>query len=55
VHRAGAEVIVYDYLCNPEMLKWAPKECELSFAGKKAGAHTLLAGGDQRVARGENR
>jgi uroporphyrinogen III methyltransferase/synthase len=36
-----AEVIVYDYLCNPEMLKWAPKECELIFAGKKAGAHTL--------------
>jgi uroporphyrinogen III methyltransferase/synthase len=36
-----AEVIVYDYLCNPEMLKWAPKECETIFAGKKAGAHTL--------------
>ncbi len=36
-----AEVIVYDYLCNPEMLQWAPKGCELIFAGKKAGAHTL--------------
>jgi uroporphyrinogen III methyltransferase/synthase len=36
-----AEVIVYDYLCNPEMLKWVPKDCELIFAGKKAGAHTL--------------
>ncbi|HMJ04938.1 MAG TPA: uroporphyrinogen-III C-methyltransferase, partial [Chthoniobacterales bacterium] len=36
-----AEVIVYDYLCNPEMLRWAPAECELVFAGKKAGAHTL--------------
>jgi uroporphyrinogen III methyltransferase/synthase len=36
-----AEVIVYDYLCNPEMLKWAPKDCETIFAGKKAGAHTL--------------
>src|SRR6188508_3010653 len=36
-----AEVIVYDYLCNPEMLKWAPKACEILFAGKKAGAHTL--------------
>ncbi|MEP6808767.1 MAG: uroporphyrinogen-III C-methyltransferase [Chthoniobacterales bacterium] len=37
----AAEVIVYDYLCNPEMLKWAPNECEFIFAGKKAGAHTL--------------
>lgn len=36
-----AEVIVYDYLCNPEMLMWAPQECETIFAGKKAGAHTL--------------
>ena len=36
-----AEVIVYDYLCNPEMLKWAPKDAETIFAGKKAGAHTL--------------
>ncbi len=35
-----AEVIVYDYLCNPEMLKWAPREAEFIFAGKKAGAHT---------------
>jgi uroporphyrinogen III methyltransferase/synthase len=36
-----AEVIVYDYLCNPEMLRWAPENAELLFAGKKAGAHTL--------------
>ncbi|MDQ6764922.1 MAG: uroporphyrinogen-III C-methyltransferase, partial [Verrucomicrobiota bacterium] len=36
-----AEVIVYDYLCNPEMLKWAPPNAETTFAGKKAGAHTL--------------
>jgi uroporphyrinogen III methyltransferase/synthase len=36
-----AEVIVYDYLCNPEMLKWAPENAEKIFAGKKAGAHTL--------------
>ncbi len=39
-----AEVIVYDYLCNPEMLKWAPESAELIYAGKKAGAHTLDAG-----------
>ncbi|MGZ5553153.1 MAG: uroporphyrinogen-III C-methyltransferase [Chthoniobacterales bacterium] len=36
-----AEVIVYDYLCNAEMLKWARPEAEIIFAGKKAGAHTL--------------
>ena len=36
-----AEVILYDYLCNPEMLRWAPENAELIFAGKKAGAHTL--------------
>jgi uroporphyrinogen III methyltransferase/synthase len=35
------ELIVYDYLCNPEMLRWAPENAELIFAGKKAGAHTL--------------
>src|ERR1051325_6289235 len=37
----SAEVIGYDYLCNPEMLRWAPQKAELIFAGKKAGAHTL--------------
>jgi len=36
-----AEVIVYDYLCNPEMLRWASENAELIFAGKKAGAHTM--------------
>src|SRR4051812_48370530 len=36
-----AEVIVYDYLCNPQTLRWAPETAELIFAGKKAGAHTL--------------
>src|SRR5262249_5560393 len=36
-----AEVLVYDYLCNPEILAWAPKEVEIIYAGKKAGAHTL--------------
>jgi uroporphyrinogen III methyltransferase/synthase len=36
-----ADVIVYDYLCNPEMLKWAPAGAEIIYAGKKAGAHTL--------------
>jgi uroporphyrinogen III methyltransferase / synthase len=36
-----AEVVVYDYLCNPEMLQWAPDTAEIIYAGKKAGAHTL--------------
>src|SRR5580765_1520464 len=36
-----AEVIVFDYLCNPEILKWAPRDAEIIYAGKKAGQHTL--------------
>ena len=36
-----ADVIIYDYLSNPEMLKWAPESAEIIYAGKKAGAHTL--------------
>src|ERR1700682_3559197 len=36
-----ANVIVYDYLSNPEMLKWAPESAEIIYVGKKAGAHTL--------------
>ncbi|MBA3830823.1 MAG: uroporphyrinogen-III C-methyltransferase [Chthoniobacterales bacterium] len=36
-----ADVLVYDYLCNPEMLAWAPEQAEIIYAGKKAGAHTL--------------
>ncbi|CAN5651376.1 uroporphyrinogen-III C-methyltransferase [soil metagenome] len=36
-----AEVLVYDYLCNPEMLRWAPEAAERIYAGKKAGEHTL--------------
>jgi uroporphyrinogen III methyltransferase/synthase len=36
-----ADVIVYDYLCNPEMLKWAPENAQIIYAGKRASAHTL--------------
>lgn len=36
-----ADVIVYDYLCNPEMLKWAKPGAEIIYVGKKAGEHTL--------------
>jgi len=36
-----AEVVIYDYLSNPEILKWAPAGAEIIYAGKKAGVHTL--------------
>lgn len=36
-----ADVIVFDYLCNPELLKWAKPNAEIIYAGKKAGQHTL--------------
>ena len=36
-----ADVIVYDYLSNPETLGWAGDEAEIIYVGKKAGAHTL--------------
>jgi uroporphyrinogen III methyltransferase / synthase len=36
-----ADVIVYDYLCNPEMLRWARPGVEIIYAGKSGAAHTL--------------
>lgn len=36
-----ADVIVYDYLANPEMLKWARDEAEIIYAGKKSSDHVL--------------
>jgi uroporphyrinogen III methyltransferase / synthase len=36
-----AEVVVYDHLCNPELLKWTPPGAEKIYAGKKAGAHSM--------------
>ncbi len=39
-----ADVIVYDYLSNPEMLRWAKADAELIYAGKKAKDHTLKQG-----------
>lgn len=32
-----ADVIVYDYLCHPTLLRWAKPEAELIFAGKLSG------------------
>lgn len=36
-----AEVVVYDYLANPDLLALAPASAVRIYAGKKAGAHTL--------------
>ncbi len=36
-----ADVIIYDYLINEDLLKLAKKNCEFIYVGKKGGAHTL--------------
>ncbi len=36
-----ADVLVYDYLCNPELLRHARAGCERVYVGKKARDHTL--------------
>jgi uroporphyrinogen III methyltransferase/synthase len=36
-----ADVVIYDYLCNPEILNWARPDAEIVYAGKQAAAHTL--------------
>jgi len=38
---AAAEVIIYDYLASPSLLKHAAAEAELIYVGKKGGDHTL--------------
>ncbi|MEW5920896.1 MAG: uroporphyrinogen-III C-methyltransferase [Bacillota bacterium] len=38
---ARAEVLVYDRLASPGLLHHAPSRCELVYAGKGPGAHTL--------------
>ncbi|MCE0497426.1 MAG: uroporphyrinogen-III C-methyltransferase [Methylacidiphilales bacterium] len=35
-----ADVILYDYLCNPEILKWARPGTECILCGKKSGTST---------------
>lgn len=37
----AADVLVYDYLCNPEMLRHAKPGTRRIYVGKKAGDHTL--------------
>lgn len=36
-----ADVVIYDYLAAPGLLKYARKEAELIYVGKKGGDHTL--------------
>jgi uroporphyrinogen III methyltransferase / synthase len=36
-----AEVIIYDSLCNPEILKWATADAEIIYAGKKPREHSM--------------
>lgn len=36
-----ADVIVYDYLANSAFLRYAKRDAELIYVGKKAGAHTM--------------
>lgn len=36
-----ADVVVYDALCNPDILKWAPAGAEVIYAGKRANQHAL--------------
>lgn len=36
-----AEVLVYDRLVNPELLKYVKPDCELIYVGKRPGHHTL--------------
>ncbi|MEO0416784.1 MAG: SAM-dependent methyltransferase, partial [Verrucomicrobiota bacterium] len=40
-----ADVVVYDYLSNPDFLAWAREDAELIYAGKKSKNHAIPQGG----------
>ena len=40
-----ANVIIYDYLASPALLKHAPPNAEMIYVGKKGGDHTLSQDG----------
>jgi uroporphyrinogen III methyltransferase/synthase len=44
-----AEVVIYDYLANVELLQYAPADAELIYVGKKGGDHTLSQDGINRL------
>ena len=37
----AADVIVYDYLANPQLLKWARADSEQIYVGKRSGMHSI--------------
>jgi uroporphyrinogen III methyltransferase/synthase len=41
---SSADVLVYDYLVHPELVKWCKPECEVVYVGKKAGFHSVPQG-----------
>jgi uroporphyrinogen III methyltransferase/synthase len=41
----NADVIIYDYLASPRLLKHARKDAEIIYVGKKGGDHTLSQDG----------
>jgi len=50
---AQADVIVYDQLASPELLRQARPGAEVIYVGKKAGAHTLPQGGINQLLLGK--
>ncbi len=44
-----AEVVIYDYLANPELLQFAPADAEQIYVGKQGGDHTLGQDGINRL------
>ena len=45
-----AEVVVYDYLANPKLLEYVPKNAQLIYAGKKGGGlHSFTQKGINRL------
>ncbi|MBW1617010.1 MAG: uroporphyrinogen-III C-methyltransferase, partial [Deltaproteobacteria bacterium] len=44
-----ADIIIYDYLASPELLKHADKTAEIIYVGKKGGDHTLSQDGINRL------
>ncbi|MDR0353743.1 MAG: uroporphyrinogen-III C-methyltransferase [Opitutaceae bacterium] len=37
----SADVLVYDYLAHPELLKWRRADCEVHYVGKQSGFHAM--------------
>src|SRR6185369_16742382 len=46
---SSADVIVYDYLVNPELLSHAQRAAEIIYAGKHAGQHSVSQADINRI------